>query len=172
MKHRLLTIVALTLFVAACDAPPPAPPAPPATRAAPAPAEPPAVKLPETPADVAAPPADATVTASGLAYRKLGGEPTADRHPAATDVVRVHYSGWRAEDGQLFDSSRVRGEPAEFPLDRVIPGWTEGVQLMRPGESFRFWIPGSLAYDNSSRPGAPKGMLVFDVELLAIVGKD
>lgn len=68
----------------------------------------------------------------------------------------------------MFDSSVVRNEPATFPLNRVIPGWTEGVQLMVVGEKRRFWIPGALAYDNSPRPGAPKGMLVFDVELLAI----
>ena len=79
----------------------------------------------------------------------------------------MHYSGWTT-DGQMFDSSVVRNEPATFPLDRVIAGWTEGVQLMVVGETRRFWIPGALAYDNSPRPGAPKGMLVFDVELLKI----
>jgi FKBP-type peptidyl-prolyl cis-trans isomerase len=68
----------------------------------------------------------------------------------------------------MFDSSVARGTPATFPLDRVIRGWTEGLQLMVVGETRRLWIPGSLAYDNSPRPGAPKGMLVFDVELLRI----
>jgi peptidylprolyl isomerase len=79
----------------------------------------------------------------------------------------VHYTGWTT-DGKMFDSSVARGEPATFPLNGVIKGWTEGVQLMVVGEKRRFWIPGNLAYDNSPRPGAPKGMLVFDVELLAI----
>jgi peptidylprolyl isomerase len=76
----------------------------------------------------------------------------------------VHYSGWTT-DGKLFDSSVTRGEPATFPLDRVIAGWTEGVQLMVEGEKTRFWIPEKLAY-RGERP--PYGMLVFDVELLAI----
>ena len=77
--------------------------------------------------------------------------------------VEVHYTGWTT-DGNLFDSSVVRGEPTSFPLNRVIPGWTEGVQMMVAGEKRRFWIPENLAYQG--RPGAPPGMLVFDVELL------
>jgi peptidylprolyl isomerase len=69
----------------------------------------------------------------------------------------------------MFDSSVVRGEPAEFPLNGVIKGWTEGVQLMAVGEKTRFWIPGDLAYgDPPTRPGAPGGMLVFDIELIEI----
>jgi peptidylprolyl isomerase len=68
----------------------------------------------------------------------------------------------------MFDSSVARGEPAEFALNAVIPGWTEGLQLMVVGEKRRFWIPGNLAYDNSPRPDAPKGMLVFDIELLDV----
>ncbi len=124
------------------------------------------------PDDVAAPPADATVTDSGLAYRRLKAGPADGPLVAADDAVTVHYSGWRAEDGQLFDSSVVRGEPATFPVAGVIAGWTEALQLMRAGDTFRVWIPGDLAYDNSSRPGAPKGMLVFDIELLEIVAKD
>ena len=85
-------------------------------------------------------------------------------------MVTVNYSGWTT-DGKMFDSSVVRGEPATFPLDHVIPGWTEGVQLMKVGDTFRFWIPGALAYDDPSRPprrGSPHGMLVFDVELLDV----
>ena len=82
-------------------------------------------------------------------------------------MVEVHYSGWTL-DGKMFDSSVSRGQPATFPLDGVIKGWTEGVQLMVEGEKTRFWIPGNLAYDNSSRPDAPRGMLVFDIELLKI----
>jgi peptidylprolyl isomerase len=114
------------------------------------------------PADVAAPPADAKKTASGLAYRVLQpGKGTA--HPGGTDIVKVHYSGWTT-DGKMFDSSVQRGEPIEFPLNGVIAGWTEGVQLMVVGEKTRFWIPEKLAYQG--RAGRPAGMLVFDVELL------
>jgi peptidylprolyl isomerase len=121
----------------------------------------------ETPADVAAAPADATVTASGLAYKALKSS-AQGAHPTARSRVTVHYSGWTT-DGALFDSSVLRGQPATFPLDGVIAGWTEGVQLMRQGETFRFWIPGRLAYgDKPQRAGAPAGTLVFDVELLRI----
>ena len=119
------------------------------------------------PPDVAAPPADAERTASGLASKRLS-PGTGTAHPGPRDRVRVHYSGWQT-NGRMFDSSVVRGEPAEFPLDRVIAGWTEGVQLMVVGEKRRFWIPGNLAYDGPrARPGAPRGMLVFDIELLSI----
>ena len=83
----------------------------------------------------------------------------------ASSTVTVHYSGWTT-DGKLFDSSVVRGQPATFPLNRVIAGWTEGLQLMVVGEQRRLWIPEALAYKGAE--GAPKGMLVFDVELIAI----
>ena len=116
------------------------------------------------PADVAAPPADATTTASGLASRVLeAGKGT--RNPGPRSRVLVHYSGWTT-DGQMFDSSVSRGEPIAFGLYQVISGWTEGVQLMVEGEKRRFWIPEKLAY--GGRPGAPAGMLVFDVELIKI----
>jgi FKBP-type peptidyl-prolyl cis-trans isomerase len=119
------------------------------------------------PSDVGAAPRDAKPTATGLASRVLQ-KGTGSRHPKATDVVEVHYTGWTT-DGHMFDSSVVRGQSATFPLDRVIPGWTEGLQLMVEGEKRRFWIPGKLAYgDKPTRPGAPAGMLVFDVELLKI----
>jgi len=118
----------------------------------------------EAPADVAAPPADAEVTDSGLASKVLQ-EGTGTVHPDAWDSVTVHYTGWTT-DGKMFDSSVTRGQPATFPLNRVIPGWTEGVQLMVVGEKRRFWIPEDIAY--GGRPGAPQGMLVFDVELLDI----
>ena len=120
---------------------------------------------PEAPTDVAAAPSDALKTASGLAYKVLN-KGTGTKHPAATSKVSVHYSGWTT-DGKMFDSSVERGTPAEFPLNRVIAGWTEGVQLMTAGEKTRFWIPQELAY--KGRPGAPAGMLVFDVELLKII---
>jgi peptidylprolyl isomerase len=121
---------------------------------------------PKVPEDVAAPPKSAKKTKSGIAYRVLK-KGTGKEHPKADSTVEVHYSGWTT-DGKMFDSSVARGMPATFPLNGVIPGWTEGVQLMVVGEKTRFWIPGNLAYDNSPRPGAPKGMLVFDIELLSI----
>lgn len=125
------------------------------------------VPPPEAPADVDGPPSDAKRTGSGLSYKilKRGNGKT---HPTANDTVEVHYSGWTT-DGKLFDSSIVRGQPATFPLSGVIKGWTEGLQLMMVGDKARFWIPGNLAYgDKPSRPGAPSGTLVFDVELLSI----
>ena len=81
----------------------------------------------------------------------------------AADKVKVHYTGWTT-DGKMFDTSLERGQPISFPLTGVIEGWTEGVQLMTIGEKMRFWIPERLAYKGKD----PKGMLVFDVELLAI----
>lgn len=121
-------------------------------------------KPPEVPKDVAAPPKDAKKTASGLAYKVLSKGSGAQK-PQASSTVSVHYSGWTT-DGKMFDSSVMRGEPASFPLQGVIAGWTEGLQLMVVGERTRFWIPEALAY--GGRPGAPAGMLVFDVELLSI----
>jgi len=78
----------------------------------------------------------------------------------------VHYTGWTT-DGKMFDSSVQRGQPASFGLSQVIPGWTEMVQLMSVGEKVRTWIPEELAY--KGRPGAPQGMLVFEIELLEIM---
>jgi FKBP-type peptidyl-prolyl cis-trans isomerase len=122
---------------------------------------------PKTPDDVKAPPASAKKTASGLAYRVLT-PGTGKEHPTATSRVTVHYSGWTT-DGKMFDSSVARGEPATFPLNGVVKGWTEGVQLMVVGEKARFWLPPALGYgDKPQRPGAPSGMLVFDIELLNI----
>jgi peptidylprolyl isomerase len=121
---------------------------------------------PKVPEDVAAAPKNAKKTKSGIAYRVLK-KGTGKDHPKADSTVEVHYSGWTT-DGKMFDSSVARGMPATFPLNGVIAGWTEGVQLMVVGEKTRFWIPGNLAYDNSPRPGAPKGTLVFDIELLSI----
>lgn len=116
------------------------------------------------PADVAGPPSDATTTASGLATRVLT-PGSGSQHPRANSRVKVHYSGWTT-DGEMFDSSVARNEPISFGLNQVIPGWTEGVQLMVEGETRRLWIPENLAY--GGRSGAPKGMLVFDVELIKI----
>lgn len=119
------------------------------------------------PDDVAKAPEDAETTDSGLASKVLEAG-TGSKHPGATEDVLVHYTGWTT-DGQMFDSSVARGEPISFPLNGVIAGWTEGVQLMVEGEKRRFWIPGDLAYgETPSRPGAPAGTLVFDVELIKI----
>jgi FKBP-type peptidyl-prolyl cis-trans isomerase len=126
-----------------------------------------APKPPAVPEDVAAAPATAEKTASGIASRVLT-KGTGTAHPKATDQVKVHYSGWTT-DGKMFDSSVMRGESIVFPLNQVIPGWTEGVQLMVEGEKRRLWIPGKLAYGDTAPPGAPAGTLVFDVELIEIV---
>jgi FKBP-type peptidyl-prolyl cis-trans isomerase len=115
------------------------------------------------PADVKAPPADAKKTASGLAYKVLR-EGVGGRHPKGSSDVTVNYTGWTT-DGKMFDSSIVRGQPATFGVNGVIPGWTEGLQLMVEGEKVRFWIPEKLAYKGQS---PPYGMLVFDVELIKI----
>ncbi|HSK09819.1 MAG TPA: FKBP-type peptidyl-prolyl cis-trans isomerase [Vicinamibacterales bacterium] len=122
------------------------------------------VSPPTAPPDVSEPPADAEKTKSGLASKVVKPGTGVD-HPSKKSTVTVHYSGWTT-DGQMFDSSVMRGKPASFPLDRVIAGWTEGVQLMVPGETRRFWIPEKLAYQGQE--GKPKGMLVFDVELISI----
>lgn len=115
------------------------------------------------PADVAVPPDDAEATASGLASKVLEAGSGAT-HPTATSNVTVHYTGWTT-DGRMFDSSVARGQPSTFPLNGVIRGWTEGLQLMVVGEKRRFWIPEELAYGGRRDP---RGMLVFDVELIAI----
>ena len=124
------------------------------------------IPAPQVPPDVAAPPADAKRTSSGLAYKILK-HGTGKTHPTSDNTVEVHYSGWTT-DGDLFDSSVVPGKPAEFPLESVIMGWTEGLQLMVVGDKVRFWIPANLAYGDHPRRGDPAGALVFDVELLGI----
>jgi peptidylprolyl isomerase len=116
------------------------------------------------PPDVKAPPADAMRTASGLAYKVLR-QGTGVRTPTEISRVTVHYTGWTT-DGKMFDSSVVTGEPATLRLTEVIRGWTEGVTQMVEGERRRFWIPESLAYRGES--GSPRGMLVFDIELIRI----
>jgi peptidylprolyl isomerase len=122
----------------------------------------PAAPIPP-PDDVSAAPSDAEKTVSGLASKILvTGKGTT--HPGKTDLVTVHYTGWTT-DGKNFDSSLPGGKPVTFPLDRVIAGWTEGVQLMVAGEKRRLWIPEELAY--KGKEGRPSGMLVFDVELIS-----
>jgi len=113
------------------------------------------------PDDVAAPPQGAQKSDSGLSSRVLV-KGTGSEHPSATNTVTVHYTGWTT-DGKMFDSSVVRGQTSSFPLNRVIKGWTEGLQLMVVGEKRRFWIPADLAYGENGRV---PGMLVFDIELL------
>jgi FKBP-type peptidyl-prolyl cis-trans isomerase FkpA len=107
-------------------------------------------------------------TASGLQYEiiKEGGGPK----PSASSVVRVNYEGTLI-DGTVFDSSYSRGEPVEFPLDEVIPGWTEGIQLMSVGSTYNLYLPSELAYGAESPGGVigPNSALIFKVELLAIV---
>ena len=107
-------------------------------------------------------------TASGLKYQVLK-HGTGTVSPKATDTVKVHYEG-KLLDGTVFDSSIARGQPISFPLSQVIPGWTEGLQLMKVGDKFKFVIPANLAYGaNSPSPAIPpNSTLVFEVELLGI----
>ena len=146
MFRRFIAVLAVTLLVTACAQEPAKP--------APEPGVPP-------PPDVAAIPADAQRTPSGLASRVLSAGP-GTRHPRPNSRVTVHYSGWTT-DGKSFDSS-IGKAPLTIGLDEVITGWTEGVQMMVEGEKRRFWIPEGLAY----RGADPKGMLVFDIELVRI----
>jgi len=131
-----------------------------ATALAQAPLPPPPADV--LPADEVTPPADATRSSTGL-ISKLVREGTSAEKPAATDIVTVHYTGW-ASDGLLFDSSIVRKAPSTFPLDRVMAGWRECVQLMTLGETRRCWVPENLAYKGQA--GRPKGTVVFDIELI------
>lgn len=123
-------------------------------------AEPTPIPAPE---DVAAAPSDALTTASGLASKVIKAG-AGQEHPGRTAIVKVNYTGWTT-DGKMFDSSLTKGKSATFPLDKVIAGWTEGVQLMVAGETRRFWIPESLAYHGAA--GKPAGTLVFEVKLIS-----
>jgi FKBP-type peptidyl-prolyl cis-trans isomerase len=120
---------------------------------------------PRAPAQLASPPAGTTRTASGLAYRFLA-RGSAERHPGPHDRVTVHYSAWTS-DGKLLDSSVVAGKPRTVPLDRLIAGWSEGLQLMAEGDKTQLWIPERLAY--AGRDGSPRGDLVYEVELLQVL---
>jgi FKBP-type peptidyl-prolyl cis-trans isomerase FkpA len=108
-------------------------------------------------------------TASGLQYQVL--RAGSGEKPAASSRVRVNYEG-KLLSGEVFDSSYARGEPAEFGLNQVIAGWTEGVALMPVGAKYRFWIPSELAYGANGAPGGkigPDATLTFDVELLGVM---
>ena len=108
-------------------------------------------------------------TASGLQYEVMTEGKGAN--PKVTDTVKVHYKGTLL-DGSEFDSSYKRNEPAQFPLNGVIRGWTEGLQLMKPGAKYKFYIPAELAYGPQGRPGIPaNSTLTFEIELIEIVGK-
>jgi FKBP-type peptidyl-prolyl cis-trans isomerase len=177
MLKRSMCLAVCLVAVAACGksedtwdkSPKASPAASAATSASPVDTPAPTASAPTIPApsDVAAAPSDATKTATGLASKVLT-PGTGKDHPTATDKVKVHYTGWTT-NGQMFDSSVTKGEPITFGLNSVIPGWTEGLQLMVVGEKRRLWIPAALAYGARPRPGAPSGDLVFDVELLDIV---
>jgi hypothetical protein len=118
----------------------------------------------DPPDDVAAPPAEAKKSPKGVRYVVLraGKGPK----PKASDEVTVHYTGWTT-NGKLFDSSVKRGKPATFPVGRLIPGWVEVLQMMPVGSIWRIWVPEKLAYKGAD--GAPKGMLVFEMQVIAIV---
>ena len=150
MFSRTLVVSLLALTLAACTL---------KEEQAPVPADIPA------PTDVAAPPADAHKTASGLASKilRVG---MSNTRPSIGNSVKVHYTGWTT-DGKMFETSTT-GEPPEFPLTPggLIDGWIEGLQLMVVGEKRRFWIPESLAY--KGQPGSLLGMLVFDIELIGV----
>jgi peptidylprolyl isomerase len=119
---------------------------------------------PRAPAELGAPPAKAARTASGLAYRFLT-RSGKQIHPGPHDRVTLHYSAWTS-DGKLFDSSVLAGKPRTVPLDRLIAGWSEGLQLMAEGDKAQLWIPERIAY--AGRDGSPRGDLVYEVELLQL----
>ncbi|HET6718551.1 MAG TPA: FKBP-type peptidyl-prolyl cis-trans isomerase [Rhodocyclaceae bacterium] len=124
----------------------------------------------QTDAAAAAKEPGAVTTASGLIFRSL--KDGTGITPKATDLVRVHYRGTFL-DGKEFDSSYKRGQPTEFPLNRVIPCWTEGVQKIKAGGKAKLTCPPAIAYGERGAPGAipPNSTLQFEVELLAIVGR-
>jgi FKBP-type peptidyl-prolyl cis-trans isomerase len=157
MMRRFGLAIAIGLTLVACSAESDSPPPAATPTAAPVPGAIPA------PADVAAIPADAQTSASGLAWKVLKAG-TGTAHPAMNSIFVAHYTGWTT-DGKMFDSSVARGEPlGGYPVGRMIPGWQEALQAMVVGEKRRLWIPSKLAYDGA--PGSPQGMLVFEVELL------
>jgi len=153
---KSIQLILPTLFLIGCSTPPKkSTPTPPATAA---------------PAATASVGSGKHTTTSGLQYEVLK-RGTGAVSPTAADNVTVHYHGTTL-NGTVFDSSVQRGQPATFPLSGVIPGWTEGVQLMKVGDKFKFVIPPNLAYgDSSPSPQIPPfSTLIFEVELLGING--
>lgn len=114
------------------------------------------------PVDVAAPPADAVKTATGLSYRVLVGA-GGGRHPGPNSQVTVYYTGWTT-DGTIVEGAPRGGNPVTLELSERPLGWREGLVMMVPGEKRRFWMPPALAY--AGHPSKPQGMMVFDIELL------
>ena len=167
MTSRFLALLAITLLLLGCNKPTDTTSGNKDSWVVTSTASPPSA--PSTPA---APSASSQsnewkTTASGLKYQVLK-QGTGTVSPKATDTVKVHYHGTFL-DGKVFDSSVQRGEPATFPLNQVIAGWTEGLQLMKVGDKFKFEIPPDLAYGPGGRPGIPpNSTLLFEVELLGI----
>ena len=135
--------------------------------AAPVLAQEPRTSVATPPPDVKAPPADAIKSPSGLASKVIA-PGTGITHPGATDVVTVQFTGWKT-DGSMFDSTVLRGKAPQFRLNRAMPGLAEGIGLMVQGEKRRLWVPEALANKGQREP---KGMLVFDVELLSFLNLD
>ena len=160
MKIPFSLALVATVCLVGCDKSP----QPPASSA---PSSTPAASSAAAPA-AGAPAGEWKTTASGLKYQVLK-QGSGTVSPKATDTVNVHYHG-TLMDGTVFDSSVQRGQPISFPLNGVIPGWTEGLQLMKVGDKFKFEIPPNLAYGaNSPSPKIPpNSTLVFEVELLGI----
>lgn len=176
LRSAVRSIPLLALVTACAPTPAPTTDAPAAAAAPDADAPPAAIPTPPVEVEprasegaavatlpVAAPPADAIRTSSGLAYVYVR-RGTGTTKPRPGVRVRAHYTGWHT-DGSKFDSSYDRDEPIEFDIEQVIPGWTEALQLMVAGDVIRVWIPQELAY--KGKPGRPAGTLVFDIELLA-----
>lgn len=126
---------------------------------------------PPSPPQVSAPQSGTVTTASGLKYKVLASGPANGHTPTRSDTVMVHYHGTLV-DGTVFDSSYERNEPATFGVSQVIPGWTEALQLMKPGDKWLLHIPAPLAYGNRAVGSKipPNSDLIFQVELLQIIG--
>ncbi len=159
---------AAAFFVACSSDEPAAPTAPAATASLPYAAGEAPPRASAGSADSEAAAGEKRTTASGLQYEVL--RQGSGSRPTKYDRVRVHYHGY-LPDGTVFDSSVERGEPSEFGLNQVIPGWTEGVQLMREGAKYRFRVPHYLAYGEAGSPPkiGPRQTLMFDVELIRIL---
>ncbi len=148
MFMRSIAVLAVTLFVTGCSTEPKES-APAGPRQIPA------------PPDVAAPPAAATRTPSGIASKVLASG-TGTRHPRPNSRVTVHYTGWTT-DGTIVAGAPIGTDPVTVDLGKVMPGWQEALSLMDPGDKCRFWIPPRLAMEG--QPGKPQGMLVYDIYL-------